>query len=327
MSRRVNIVMYHYVRDLTHSRYPDIKGLDIKLFRKQIEFFKTNDYKFISPQLFTQAINNNDNLPDKSVLLTFDDGYIDHYTCVFPILKEQGITAVFSMPGKIIAEHKVLDVNKIHFLLAAVKIKELLQTTFEQLDYYRGCEFSYPTNQELFTKLAHPGRFDPAEVIFIKRLLQVELPEKLRNLITDELFRRFISLNEETFARELYMSLDQVRLMQREGMCFGYHGYDHCWMNKLDVDALITDIDRALDVFFGVIDRNSWICCYPYGSYNDSVIEIAKRKGAIWGIGTEVDVADILAADPFKLPRLDTNDFPPRSTNYVKFDIINDVAE
>ena len=28
---KVTIVMYHYVRDLKYSRYPDIKGLDIWL--------------------------------------------------------------------------------------------------------------------------------------------------------------------------------------------------------------------------------------------------------------------------------------------------------
>jgi peptidoglycan/xylan/chitin deacetylase (PgdA/CDA1 family) len=318
MSSRVNIVMYHYIRDLVHSRYPKIKGLDIAHFRQQIEFFKNNGYNFISPEILTEAISNKNILPDNSVLLTFDDGYIDQYTYVFPILKEHGISAFFSMPGKIIAEHKVLDVNKIHFLLAAVKIEELLEATFEQLDFYRGSEYTYPANQDLFVKLAHPDRFDTSEVIFIKRLLQVELPEKLRNLITDELFRRYIPLKEEVFARELYMSMDQVHLMKQEGMCFGYHGYDHYWMNRLEEDVLIADIDRALDFFSGVIDKNGWICCYPYGSYSDSVIEIAKSKGAIWGLGTEVGVADISAIDLFKLPRLDTNDFPPMSENYLR---------
>lgn len=36
------ISMYHYARDLKHSRYPGIKGLDVGLFRKQMEFFKDN---------------------------------------------------------------------------------------------------------------------------------------------------------------------------------------------------------------------------------------------------------------------------------------------
>lgn len=37
---RLYIVMYHYTRDLVHSRYPEIKGLDVNLFRQQIQFFK-----------------------------------------------------------------------------------------------------------------------------------------------------------------------------------------------------------------------------------------------------------------------------------------------
>ncbi len=36
------IVMYHYVRDLKNSRYPEIKGFDISEFKAQIEFFKAN---------------------------------------------------------------------------------------------------------------------------------------------------------------------------------------------------------------------------------------------------------------------------------------------
>lgn len=29
---KLKIAMYHYVRDLKYSRYPEIKGLDYKLF-------------------------------------------------------------------------------------------------------------------------------------------------------------------------------------------------------------------------------------------------------------------------------------------------------
>lgn len=37
------VVMYHYTRDLKHSRYPEIKGLDVSLFREQIEFMKQQE--------------------------------------------------------------------------------------------------------------------------------------------------------------------------------------------------------------------------------------------------------------------------------------------
>lgn len=37
---KLYIIMYHYVRDLKNSRYPNIKGLDYELFKQQIAFLK-----------------------------------------------------------------------------------------------------------------------------------------------------------------------------------------------------------------------------------------------------------------------------------------------
>ena len=36
------IVMYHYTRDLLHSRYPEIRGMDVLTFKEQISFLKEN---------------------------------------------------------------------------------------------------------------------------------------------------------------------------------------------------------------------------------------------------------------------------------------------
>lgn len=37
--RKLYIAMYHYTRDLGSSRYPRIHGLDLELFRRQLDFF------------------------------------------------------------------------------------------------------------------------------------------------------------------------------------------------------------------------------------------------------------------------------------------------
>lgn len=315
MSNSVSVIMYHYVRNLSNSRYPNIKGLNIHEFIQQIEFLKKT-YNFVSVEQLLNALNNNEDLPEKAVLLTFDDGYIDHYTYVFPILYKEKIPAYFSMPGKIIAEHKLLDVNKIHFILASTPIEKLKNIIFERLDYYRGLENMIPPNQELYQKLAVANRFDCADVIFIKRLLQVELEERLRNLITDDLFSACITLKEEVFAEELYMNIDQINVMSREGMYFGIHGYDHYWMNRLTLKELENDIKLALETFNGVVDPQKWICCYPYGSYSDAVIDFIKTQGAVAGFTTHNALADLSKYDPYRIPRFDTNDFPPKSQNF-----------
>lgn len=106
------VVMYHYTRDLKHSRYPEIKGLDVSLFREQIEFMK-QQFNIVSMEQVIEAVERHADLPDKALLLTFDDGYVDNYTFAFPILEEFGIQGSFFIPGKTFATHQLLNVNKI----------------------------------------------------------------------------------------------------------------------------------------------------------------------------------------------------------------------
>jgi hypothetical protein len=72
----------------------------------------------------------------------------------------------------------------------------------------------------------------------------------------------------------------------------------------------------ALDVFDEVIDRNNWAMCYPYGSYDAETLEYLGKMKCSLGFTTEVAVAKLPTHRCLKLPRLDTNDFPPKSENY-----------
>src|SRR3989304_6452320 len=173
---KVTIVMYHYVRDLKHSRYQRIKGLDLSLFIEQIEYLKKH-YSFITMEELIDALDNDSDLSPKSVLLTFDDAYIDHYLYVFPYLDKNKIQGSFFPPVKAITEHLVLDVNKIHFILASVENNlAIIKDIYAQLDIYR-YDYNLKENDYYYKKLAIANRFDPKEVVFIKRLLQVELEE------------------------------------------------------------------------------------------------------------------------------------------------------
>ena len=303
---RVHIIMYHYVRDLKNSRYPGIKGLDYELFKQQIAFLKEH---------FTES----GTLPENAALLTFDDGYIDNFTAVFPILKEQKVQGSFFIPGKTFTENVLLDVNKIHFTLASADVHSLVKDICALLDQYRrnrmGAEI--PSNEELFEKYAVASRFDVKETIFVKRILQTAVPEKIRNQISSELFKKYVGLPEDVFARELYMNRDQIRCMKREGMFIGLHGYDHYWLGNLDRQQMQADIDKALEVMDEFIDRDNWVLNYPYGSYNTEVMEYIASKGCRAGMVTKVAVADTKAHGRFELPRLDCNDFPPKSSNYM----------
>lgn len=314
--KKLYIVMYHYTRDLLHSRYPYIKGMDILQFGQQIEFLKNNFSIITMEQVLEAVTHGTDLLPENPVLLTFDDGYMDHYTYAFPILEEYKVQGSFFIPGKVIETHQLLDVNKIHYILASGNIRDLLSDVEERMDYYRGQEFEYPSNNELFEKYAVANRFDGKEVVFVKRILQTVLPEALRSRIADDLFEKYVGISQEQLACELYMTRNQIKTMKRHGMFIGIHGYDHYWLGNLPAEQMQTDILRALDIMDEFIDRKCWVINYPYGNYNQDVLEFAKAEGACLGLTTQVRRVDLDYDSPLELPRLDCNDFPPKSENY-----------
>ena len=311
--RNLEIVMYHYVRSLKNSRYPNIKGLETTLFKKQIQYLK-NHYTFVNTEQVIDAMQTGRSLPDHAMLLTFDDGYLDHYTNVLPVLMEHNIQGFFSMPGKILREEKMLDVNKIHYILANQNILIIKKRLSQLLDDYRGSEFDIPTMEELTNRLAKPNRFDDENTVLVKRILQSEVNERLRNRLVSKLFSEFVSDNEKAFVNELYLSRDQIQFMKKCGMHFGIHGYEHYWFDKLTPAVYEKDILNSLEVFEDVVDVNKWIFCYPYGASSQQVIQFSKESGSIAGVTTEARIANLDIDDPMLLPRFDTNDYPPISS-------------
>lgn len=312
------ISMYHYTRDLKHSRYPEIKGLDVNLFREQIAFMKSN-FNIVTMEQVLEAISTKEKLPEKALLLTFDDGYADNYNVAMPILEEYGVQGSFFIPGKTFTTHQLLDVNKIHYVLASANIYNLVEDLKKEMDYYRGQEFQYAPTEELFAKYAVASRFDIKETVFVKQMLQTVLPERLRNIISSKLFAKYVGVTEEQLAYELYMSEEQIRTMKRHGMFIGIHGYDHYWLGNLPVEQMENDISLALDALDEFVDRKQWVMNYPYGNYNKDVLAYISKQGACLGLTTEVRLADIDKDNPLELPRLDCNDFPPKSDNYLKY--------
>jgi len=313
MQSILSVVTYHYVRDLQHSRYPEIKGLSKDDFEEQIQYIKKH-YNVISGPELMAAIVESAPLPPRPLMLTFDDGYKDHFTEVFPVLDRENLPGCFFPPARCILEHEVLDVNKIHFVLASTPEKRtLVEHIFKQIDENRS-RYNLLASAAYWEELGKPGRFDPAEVIFCKRMLQRELPIELRQAITDELFRRFVTADEASFSRELYMTPEQLGVLRRHGMYIGSHGYDHFWLNTLSTQQQEREIDQSLAFLESVgADICRWIMCYPYGAHNESLLSVLNSRGCVIGLTTQAGLARLGEHNPLILPRLDTNDLPKDS--------------
>jgi len=310
MSRELTIIMYHYVRALSRSRYPQIKGLPTDDFRRQIEYVQEH-YTVIGADRLLQAVTEGAPLPPNAALLTFDDGYLDHFTNVFPLLDAKGLPGCFFPPARCVLDREVLAVNKIHYILASpASPTEIADRLFELMEAW-GEPDALRSREAYREAVAGDHRFDEPQVVLIKRLLQRELPTPLRTRILDRLFDTYVDVQEEVLAEELYMGLDQVRCLRRHGMYVGSHGDRHAWMDRLDPEEQRKDIDRSLEFLDQVgasLDR--WIMCYPYGAHDASLRSCIRDRGCVAGLTTRAETGDLGEDDPLRLPRWDTNDMP-----------------
>lgn len=97
--RRIHtpILMYHYVEILPADADEVRTNLTVTPdnFRQQMQMLKENGYTTISLYDLHEALLTGVALPEKPIILTFDDGYRNHYANVLSILQDYGFTGTF----------------------------------------------------------------------------------------------------------------------------------------------------------------------------------------------------------------------------------------
>ncbi|MBR4695883.1 MAG: polysaccharide deacetylase family protein, partial [Selenomonadaceae bacterium] len=66
-------------------------------FREQLDYLQQQGYTTISMLEYMKARKGKAELPEKPIILTFDDGYMDNYAEMLPILEEHGMKATVYM--------------------------------------------------------------------------------------------------------------------------------------------------------------------------------------------------------------------------------------
>lgn len=92
----VPILMYHYIRKNPHPKNKVWENLHVspEQFAEQLKYLSDHGYHSITLDDLDASLNKGIQLPDKPIILTFDDGYISFYTSAFPLLKQYNMKAI-----------------------------------------------------------------------------------------------------------------------------------------------------------------------------------------------------------------------------------------
>ncbi len=99
---RIPILMYHYVEYVKNKKDVTRQSLDIEpvIFEAQVKTLIADHFTFLTMSEVADILDGKKKLPDKPIVLTFDDGYRDFYTDAYPILKKYHVKATaYVVPG------------------------------------------------------------------------------------------------------------------------------------------------------------------------------------------------------------------------------------
>lgn len=93
----IPIVMYHNIskKQALLGKY----AVSEAQFKRDLEYIRSKGYNTITMTELIEFAYEDEPLPEKPIIITFDDGYESFYAYVFPLLKEYNMKAVVSIVG------------------------------------------------------------------------------------------------------------------------------------------------------------------------------------------------------------------------------------
>ncbi len=91
-ARAIPILMYHSISQSANPRFMDL-CVPPAMFTAQVDYLYQHGYTFLNVTQLIQALSGNLPLPERPVVLTFDDGFADFYEHALPTLFRYNLTA------------------------------------------------------------------------------------------------------------------------------------------------------------------------------------------------------------------------------------------
>ena len=282
------------------------KGIDSALdgalvsaesFRQQLHLLQAR-YNIISPEQFLLWCESKQALPQRSVLLTCDDGLQNTLTDLLPVLQELGLSCLFFVTGASLGEQaSILWYEELYLLMLAAGSSFTLNLNDA------GIRISVATPQqkrsgwwELVKKLSQFNR-DKRKEILERIREQLGIPADWISKYVDDpiLARRFLMLNPPG-----------LRRLSAAGMCIGAHSLSHPVLSQAPEELAWSEISESRSNLERGLGRLIWALAYPFGdagSVTQRELEMAERAGfkcAFLNFG-----GGLGAANPrFALPRI-----------------------
>jgi len=273
----VSVITYHGILPDSYKRddaFLDNTLVSTESFRAQLRLLKEY-YNVISPDQFLQWLRCRKDLPERSVLLTCDDGLLNQVTSMLPILLEEQLKCIFFVTGGSLSQSPAMLWYTELYLMLMAAAEQAGPLTLQGIVVPR-----LPAD----TSLRRSAWLD-----LLKTLSRIDAPD--RRLFIDEAAARLATppswkmrclVDPDRRGRFQLLRLPELKRLLDSGMTIGAHTLSHPALVEQSTELARTEIAECRQALEGALGCPVWAMAYPFGdpaSVSEREYRLAEEAG------------------------------------------------
>ena len=283
-SHNVVLVVYHSINEYREDRIRIPNVVTPTAFEAQIQYL-ASIASIITLQEYLNHLEEGKPLLNKSIVVTFDDGYKDNLTIASPILQKYGIPATFFIATGYIGTDKMKWEDQLSCLIRRSKVEVV--------------SLGLPSSNVSFNIGSDKDKFKVIDAL-VNLLGHLNQTERLQ--VLDGLRKQTrVKCDDQA---DVMMTWDDVRqLADIPGFSIGSHTVTHQHLTRIPLDDVIFEVTSSKEQLEDEIGHPATLFSYPYGDFNHDVTTALQSAG-YKSAGTIEYGQNNIHSDPFRLKRV-----------------------
>jgi peptidoglycan/xylan/chitin deacetylase (PgdA/CDA1 family) len=283
----LRILAYHRVLDYRSGNYlfdPDVISATPDEFVSQMQFVRDN-FDVMSFRDLSACSNQGGHWPKRGLIVTFDDGYLDNYTNVYPIARQFGLPITVFLTAAYISSNRMFWWDLIAYFVNNSVCDSILVPGIS--------DEPLPLSSDACRKTA------------IARILSwvKTVPEETKEVFLAQLPSITECPPPEQVER-MHLNWNEVRKMSKEGIEFGSHSLTHPVLPNVCAGQLALEVAKSKSIIEQQIDRPIVVFSYPVGRHDARVRQAVADAGFHYAVAYHEGVVADDLPQPLAMPRI-----------------------
>jgi peptidoglycan/xylan/chitin deacetylase (PgdA/CDA1 family) len=275
----VGVLTYHRIVDAETRATPGIASATATSFARQIAEL-VRGFEVVPMAVLLEA-RDGGGVPDRSLAITFDDGYRDFAELAWPVLRRHGLpVTLFVATGYVGGVRGGFWWDRVHAAVLATRCDDAM-----------------------LPGLGRTALGDPTQRLLVSR----ELISHLKALEHDEAMEAANSVVAELGPEPQtppILDWQTLRQLASDGVTLAPHTATHPLLTRVPLTRAIDEVQRSIADLRRETGTSSPVFAYPSGAVSDSVAAALPQLGIRLALTTQRGINDLRRIDPMRLHRI-----------------------